>query len=328
MKRVLLQLALFCALVFLLQVAAFTVSPKTPHSLPVRELKAALQSQDGGIVFLGDSVMASCAPSDQSRRAIPQMLQTRLPGHLIIGVHHGGYHMRLFDDFCHYILHAPHHPRAVIVEINLAGFEYLKSPYSLKDVSADLYRDQHRLFDLFFTPLSIFRPPWLRPDTTMARYLNQTVYRENVPVGKVRDFEANSQSYNIQSEENLRKKITLRYLGPLTPRNPYVKAALHIADQLKAQGIEPLFYITPMNDQVCERGMPGDFRRIMRQKTALLKSLLAQRNVATLDLSEALGPEFFHQTIYPNEHLTDRGRRYVADQLAAYVRHKLGAAPP
>lgn len=318
MKHTLLKLLLFCVLVGIGQEVVYRLKPRDQSAWMVRELKLAL-AQGQEIVFLGDSVMVSCDRSDTNRLPVPAVLRSLLPEMSVAQISRGGADLYLFRDICNYIVRSRHPVRAVIVEINMAGIVEFKDYMSLKPVSADLYRDQHRWFDVFYRPLQVFKLPWLQPDISREAYYEQMIYVTNTPMGRMRDWDADPASFHRWSEANMRKKITLRYLTSISDRNPYVGALREMADVLPRHGIRPVFYFTPMNRDLCAGSMPA-FTPIMAGKVARVKSVLDAKNVPVLDLSFALGAEHFQGTPYPNEHLKDSGRQYVAEQLAAFVR--------
>jgi hypothetical protein len=66
------------------------------------------------------------------------------------------------------------------------------------------------------------------------------------------------------------------------------------------------------------RSVGPEFREAMAAHTGLIRDLLAERKVPLLDLSASLDASLFdwRDRLYPNEHLKEKGRRYVADQVA------------
>ena len=324
MKKLLLQWMGFCLLMAGLQYLTARLFPlEQPKDL--RNLKLAIRAKPD-VYFMGDSVMDSFDPADEDTRTIPGMLKSLLQEYRVVGVHRGGFHLRLYRDIARYIVNAGGRPRAMLIEINPAGLTYLKDTGSFEWTSGLFRQDQNPLLSIFFRPLAIFKWSVVMPPLSQARYLNQIVYLGDRPVGNVRDYDPQNKAFDVFSEENLRKKIILRYLGPLTPHNQYLRAIQQIAQMLQSRGIKPLFYITPVNHQLCERSMPGEFAPRLTQKTSFIRSLLAARKLEVLDLSFALPEEYFQVVMYPNEHLNERGRLFVAGQLADWVRKELGQA--
>ena len=77
-----------------------------------------------------------------------------------------------------------------------------------------------------------------------------------------------------------------------------------------------MFYITPIDMETGTRHLPEDFPAVVKQNCRLIEQRLRERGGEVIDLSHSLGPGAFSWNEYPNEHLRQNGRCYVAKRLA------------
>ncbi|HSV43669.1 MAG TPA: hypothetical protein VLJ10_03855, partial [Candidatus Bathyarchaeia archaeon] len=149
-------------------------------------------------------------------------------------------------------------------------------------------------------------------------YEHTKVFNGNHYVGRVRDFD--NASYAQIDEEKIKKKLIFRYMYLLTPQNRKVQSMLKLAQLLKENGIEAVFYITPVDFQTGLKYLGPDFFKRVSENTHLISSLLNEKSIQLLDLSFSLPSRHFtwHEDsdqLYPNEHLQFLGRMFVVKSL-------------
>ena len=93
---------------------------------------------------------------------------------------------------------------------------------------------------------------------------------------------------------------------------------LRLVQRLKGTGIEPIFYITPVDVQTGTHLLGDDFIKTLRNNAHVIDSLLTQRSINILDFSSSLPSTCFmwREEGYPNEHLNLLGRYFLATSLA------------
>ena len=280
------------------------------------------------IVGFGDSVIRTCAPADTNRAPIGQLLAEELPRRWAGFISNGGYNSEVYLNYCRFLVRQRHRPRVVIIEMNPAAFSDTPYPFRLFiEEAAALFRKDRFLLNAFYKPLCVFHFTFLQPSITPERFWDSTIYDRDRPVGKVRDFDVNSPVFQaLPPDERLRHGIINSYMYPMTARGRRVVNLQKIADLLRRKHIRTVFYITPVDWQKCEQIMPDGFAQELDRKVGVLKAALAARQEPVLDLSRALTADFFTPDFYLNEHLNERGRQFVADQLAVCVKERLQAA--
>jgi hypothetical protein len=95
-------------------------------------------------------------------------------------------------------------------------------------------------------------------------------------------------------------------------------ALLASAKLLKEKNIPVLFYLTPVDWISGETYWPRRLRQRVTRNAHFIVTGLTNGHARILDLSQLLAPEFFSwraERQLPNEHLTDRGRSWLAQTL-------------
>ncbi|MFC1583036.1 hypothetical protein ACFL4W_05820, partial [Planctomycetota bacterium] len=118
---------------------------------------------------------------------------------------------------------------------------------------------------------------------------------------------------------NTAKMLIFHYLYKLSPKHPKLAAMRKLIELAQEARTRLLFFVTPLDWQTGEEHHPGEFRKITAANIALIKAIAAPHGIEVLDLSCSLTTDFFAYRRFPNEHLGQQGRAFVADQLAAWV---------
>jgi hypothetical protein len=91
---------------------------------------------------------------------------------------------------------------------------------------------------------------------------------------------------------------------------------------LSRNHIRAIFYINPLDYQVCEKycGQKFDYRLAENKK--LIIKCLTRYNANVYDLSENLPSNIFDWGHWPNEHVNETGKHYIAGVLQkAVIQH-------
>jgi hypothetical protein len=112
-----------------------------------------------------------------------------------------------------------------------------------------------------------------------------------------------------------------------------VKSLLEAIDTLQESGIKAVFYITPIDYQTGKQYLGDRFSERLAENVRFIKSLFSGQGYAVLDFSMSLESQCFiwgwksqETFVYPNEHLKESGRSFVAAQLSRRIEEDLGMA--
>ena len=286
------------------------------HKVPeeIKLLDKAISDQVN-IIFFCDSTNFAYSTQDSDKRTISQMLQSLMPERKILTIDHGAFNMDIYLAFCRYISRSIHKPNVIIIPVNMRSF----SPGW--DQRPDWQFEQERFFlnypllQSFFKPLAVFKAVSTN-EISVERYNKTSVYCDNEVVGTVREFDFRSRDPNSVTDEKIRKKFIFNYMYPLKPDHRKLRSMVEIANVLNSVNIQVIFYVSPLDMETGQKYLPGRFFDRVHANVELAKALLREQNVEPLDLSQSVPAEHFSWTVYPNEHLDQVGRFFVADCLA------------
>jgi len=318
MTKLLVKIIAFSGLVIVLQAVVTAVfPPKTPRE--VRLLNRYLEERVD-IIYFGDSTVHHFAESDRNKNPISLMLQDRLPGYSVGKVAGAAYNMDLYERYVAYIVARGAKPRLIVIPINLRSFspEWDQRPeYQFEKEKLFLTLAPNFFHFLFYRPISVFSN--LQPIQEQD-YRESPVYEGFRQVGVVREFD--NPSFRAFSREKTTRKLILRYMASLDGRHRKVQSMLRIVRMAKENGLSILFYITPIDYRTGNRHLGSVFAQRIGENARFIRSLLEVRRGAVLDLSLTLDSPAFNfghfpdDHLYPNEHLKEQGRRYVAAALS------------
>jgi hypothetical protein len=315
MKKFLFKLGLFSLLILSVQMF-LPASKNIPNEIKLLDAFMKLKCD---IIYFGDSTINWAAKSDVNEESMPGLLQRLLPESRIAKITHASYQMDVYEAYAKYIVRKNYRPKVVIIPINLRSFsvEWDKQPIWQFEKEKLTLAMKDTFWMKFYKPLAVFK--YFDPAITRFEYEKSSVFDGEKFVGKARDFD--NADFKIFSEQNLKKKLTFRYMYPLTAEHRKIKSLGHTAQLLKGQGIQPIFYITPVDWQTIEKYLGANALERMTQQKDVIKNTLAAQGVVLLDLSRGLPtgdfswPEDGQGPYYPNEHLKLRGRMFVVKSL-------------
>jgi len=283
--------------------------------------------EEPDILFLGDSSNFKGCNRDEDKRPISEMLQGLLPDERVLTIDHAAYHMDVYLAYCRYVAKRNNKISKVLIPINLRSFSvsWDQRPgwqFEKEQLLLDHGGIRH-LFWPFFKPLSIFKAVKLNPISPEA-YDEMPVFCVDEPMGKVKEF--TSPDYDNVTDRETVKQLVFQYMYRLTPDHAKLEAMLKIPEVLKPHGVEAVFYITPIDVEIGEKYLSGRFKERVRENTKIVKDLLQSKNVPLIDLSESVPTDLFawRDEKYPNEHLDQRGRLFVAEKLFERIKQCKG----
>ena len=285
------------------------------HLSQLAALKSCIGKEANTIIFLGDSVNFSYAPSDRDKRRISEMLQDSLPDFRVVAIDHRAYHMGVYRGFVSRLTGSANKPNLVIIPVNLRSIttHWVKNPsWQFVDLQRYLLFDGV-LFRVFFRPMRSFK---IYRDSTLSEvaFSRTPLYDGDIKVGTVKDYQ--SVSREDASTRNTKAMITYYYMEKLQEKNPRACDLVAISQMVKQTDLKVLFYITPIDYQKCDTVLGDRFSQRIKENKAIVRNLLEREKIDVLDLSFSLPSDgFYYRSQYPDEHLNEKGRKAVASML-------------
>ena len=282
------------------------------------------------IFLFGDSVINWYDKKDTCKDSIASMISKKLDSYTLTAITHPSYHMDVYAAYAHYIATQSKRPKLVIISINMRSFSPswdLNPGMQFESIVRMLTYGNIFLVRMVYRPLQVFKLNLFKQDNEITEhdFANTPVYNGPVKVGLVKDFIG--ARFAKYSEENMRKKIIFYYMNTITVRHRKFQSMLDIVNAFKLKDIPVLFYITPVDYQTGEKYFPGTFKKHVEKNARGITRAFISRNIPILDLSLALGTDHFTWDMYPNEHLNEKGRMFVADQLVNTIQATLEQKP-
>jgi hypothetical protein len=275
----------------------------------------------GGVttVHFGDSVLKHVAASDGDRRTLPQMVQDEAAGERMGVLQVDASTMELYHACAVYLARNDRRPRRLLIPVNLRSFSLewdVRPEYQMR-----VDRLRLNIGDLlalgFLTPLSHWKIYPIHP-VTPEQYRRMDVVACGRRIASVGDLMEGSRT--APGLSLLESQFLLRYGYELRPDHRKLKAMEAIVETCRRSGMEPWFYVNPVDLQAAG----AEVREQIARNVETIRTAMARRNGRLLDLSAALNSSCFDwkMTGLPNEHLNEQGRRRVAQALASFLASK------
>ncbi len=282
--------------------------------------------QGADVVYLGDSTIKRYDTQDKDTRSIGTFLQERLPETHVAEVAHEAYQAKMYAGFASAIARSSPPPRVVIIPINLRTF----SPLIHKNPETQFAVDEAFLRlgvpGSLYKPFKTFYQAPFHASYTDIPWTQEPVILDREYLGTVQDFLAfSSSTYSLEKE---RRRIALNYFLPIPPPHDYLSSLESISKTLLTKNIIPLYYITPLDRERMQTFWPDTDTRLSRQVDHIRATINAEPRAYLLDLSTLLPSAGFIQELYTSEHLTERGRKAVAEALSEAIRPLLQQKAP
>jgi len=304
-------------LLFILIVLGFQVIVARPVEYPRELIILDKVLQNGfSIIYFGDSTITSTSKNDPTTQTTPEILWRMLPKSKLWAITHPSLSLDVYDAYAQYILRKGYHPKFLIFPINLRSFSpvWVSNPNMQFKSEGFIIRYKDTIWLKFYHPLGVFK--YFEPPVSKYVFDNTKISYKGKTYGYIKEL--NDQVKRAMNDETrLKKQFILDYLYTLTPHYGKIQSMLRLVDRLKNTGIDPIFYITPVDFQSGSSLIGDDFTQTISANTRLIKSLLAERSIDVLDFSASLPAEAFmwREEGYPNEHLNLLGRYFLAKSL-------------
>lgn len=268
----------------------------------------------GSIVYLGDSTITSFSNNDTNKRPISALLEDRIK-QKVTPVTHSAYHLGIYKDYVEYILEN-YTPEEIIIPINMRSFspEWDTRP-GYQFIKESFLLNNGRIGRMFYSPLSTYTSMFRA--TNEHAWLNSQVFDNDILIGKVVDFE-NATYLKNSSVSNMKNKIIFHYRYKLTSNHRKISALRNICSVAKQNNIKVIFYVTPIDIDYVDSVYPGTADLIVNNIKVVLQ-VINSYGLNAIDMSHSIPSDYFDWRVntYPNEHLNEKGRIYVADLLSS-----------
>lgn len=271
------------------------------------------------LIYFGDSTIKYAGPDDNDKSSIVEMLSKINPAYTIGDISHGGYYLKIDEELFKYILKSPNKPEAVILPINLHSFSTGNMGPGYQFEKEIFYLKMPRLVTYFYKPLAIFHAININT-IAYSDYAQLPVYYGKEKIGIAGDFD-NPSMYS-PTTENIRKLYVFTFMQNLDRNHEYLKMLNNIIDLAKKADIKLYIYMTPINFEEGAKYVGPDF---IKQTTANAKTvclILKEKNLSCLNLAFKLNAGYFASPIYPNEHVNEKGRKFIAEQITGFFLNK------
>lgn len=316
MRTFLIKLSLFITLVLGVQ-CLLPPSKDIPNEI---KLLDAFMRQNADVIYFGDSTINWAAASDVNQESMPGLLQRILPSARVAKITHASYQADVYEAYAQYLLRKGYRPKFVIIPINLRSFspEWDQQPLWQFEQEKLTLAMKDTFWMKFYRPLAVFK--FFESRISRFFYEQTHVFEGEKLIGKVCDFD--NASFKVFSQQNMKNKLRFRYLGQVSAEHRKIKSLVRTTEILKKAGIEPVFYVTPVDWQTLEKNLGVKSITQVASNVSVISEALDKAGVPVLDLSRALPtsefswPEDGEGPHYPNEHLRLRGRMLVVKSLA------------
>ncbi len=303
---------LLVTLVVLLQL---TVCAPFHQSDPLKKFENCL-AQHPDVIYFCDSCNAWIDTDDTDRRMISEQLNDQLLNKKVARLDGGAFHLELYEAFVELLAARGVRPDALIIPLNLRSFsaEWDARPaYSFHAAQQQLRRADNHLASAFAPLMKTLQ--WERAESSsLIDYRNTAVYDGAQVVGTVGDFD--NSDYRTPTPELLRKKFIFHYMYALPEDHRKLAAMRRIAQLAAKEKLRVVFYVTPIDYETGTACLGPRFSEQVSANIANIGRQLSDYPVSFVDWSHALDAQAFSWTEYPNEHLNERGRSFVATHLA------------
>lgn len=316
MKLLLTKIAVFILIIVVLQLTTgrHIFNFIEYDNVTANFIKYKIKNED--LLYFGDSVLNAVDKNDVNKKSIPVILSERIDRNIYANSH-GGYHVGIYLRYIEYLVKNKLQPSLIIIPINMRSFSQEWDPYPSYQFEKHSFILKYGEFGLsLLKPMSILTGQF--KNTTQEQWQDLPVYDFGKLSGKVRDYQG--YRYNIVDNSRLKNKILFHYRYKLKEDHRKLTDITKIIEICNSNKIKCLFYITPVDVNFCQSVYPGTKEIIEYNVNTILK-LFKNKNAEVLDLSETLPSDNFSWKVdkYPNEHLNEKGRRYVAERLALTI---------
>lgn len=319
-NKLILKIALLVVLVIVVQqvyyrlIGSYIPEVQKTSRMDFRFEKESVEDYD--LVFIASSINFTTAKTDTDKRDMAQMIDDAIDGCAVLDVSRGGNNVELYDEITQRILDHKSTPTMFIYEVSIRTFAPVyNEPANARSLKDDevIFRDD--VLTSFYHALNVFRYDF--GIDSEKEYNKMVIYDGTEAIGPLDEFMKKAHPSGLTVPE---KKFLINYMGRVTEGNPKFKALKKLVNLIKKNDLDAFFLIPPENYRQGMKHFPEKFEKEFDANVSLVKSLLDKEDIPFIDLSKSLGSKrFTHTAQFPNGHLDQRGRQFVADKITAEI---------
>lgn len=274
------------------------------------------------VLYFCDSTNRWVDDSDTDVRSISEMTQAAFPTLTISAADRNSFHAGVYESLVTLLADRNQLPKVLVVPVNLRSFSpaWDRRPECQFDDLQDHIRYADRKWRLGLIAVSKMFPASNDNATSDDAYNSLPVYRGSQCIGCVADFE--NESYEVPTPARTRNKFVYHYMYPLEADHRRLHSLVRLAQIAREHGSQAVFYITPVDVSSGIRLVGEEFQSQVERNIRVIRSQL-EAHGPMLDLAFDLPSDAFAWHLYPNEHLNQDGRRYVASALEASIAERM-----
>lgn len=323
LNRFLYKLLFLFLILLLAQCGLYLVIPQEYPSI-VTELSQELKSHND-IVGFGDSSVYFYAKEDKVKKSIFLMLSEFYPHSKINEFDSPAYHLNFYEHMLEFIIAENKNVKVLIIPINMRSFspQWDMNPgYEFEEEILAMKYFNNWIFRIFYKPLAVFK--LFLPKISDHDYNNAIVYNGEKIEGRVKEFLSSSYD-DWHSKKYMKDKFIFHYMYSLKKKHRKIISLLKINTIAKKNNIKVVFYVTPIDFEFGNIVIGSDFQKRIVENVSVLTEIANSEGFDMLDLSCALSTNYFTWRsdpagdYSPNEHLTDKGRLFVARKFKEQI---------
>ncbi len=313
MKKLFYKITILLVVLFIAQIVIFKyIVPPIPAVLLLENYLR----DNVDILYFADSIIDFKDKTDRDQSSIIDALHALDPEYKIADLSHGANQSEVYEAAAEYVSRSEIKPKAVILHINPATFSpvWNMTPGLQFEKEKFYFRHKNSVLAYFYRPFAITGVIDVNP-VSEEEYMNTIVYRENQPVGTVREFTGN-QRLATATPEQVRDTFIARYMSPISSDHRKLIALTNAIKTFQKAGIEVYTYITPINYEVGTLFVGHDFIEQTERNTGMICNAVERTGVECLNLAFSLNSDSFNYNGgYATEHLKVSGRKFIAKKL-------------
>ncbi len=286
------------------------------------------------IAYLGDSTVLRIADEDRDRRSTAEMLATDLSGRArVLELSHGAYHMGIYYHMVSTFRVTRKRPRVVVIPVNMRSFSpqwYLRPSWEFQAEIGLLHR---------YCSGKGLRLRYRRTEASNGYEQTRVEYPMTSlqTIGEFEKLRLSKPDSPAQQEERRRELFVYFFLHPISEGHPLLVKLTETVGLARALGLKIVFYMTPINTTAALKSVGREFEQHFSRNLQVVKDALTAEKcfltangqsegndccdnpIVCMDLSQSLGSDCFFHDGSIDEHLNERGRRFVSKRIGTIV---------
>jgi len=121
--------------------------------------------------------------------------------------------------------------------------------------------------------------------------------------------------FATSSAENIQNSFILFFMADLDSHHRKLESLRRLIDTADRAGVKVYFYITPLDHERGEKYLGKEFSDQVKKNTETVCAIIESKKHQCLDLSFSLSSDNFINPNFPDDHLNEKGRLFVASEV-------------